>query len=200
MSHKPGRNVTQAGPKCHTRAKMSHSHVIIFINNNDYFLEAHIYSMNVILTSYNNNLITSKSGQTGLTKCIKWLTSAHHLPVEWWETGRGCVTQVQAICCQVKSPSLRWAGEVTCCPSALRVECKFWLHRRKCSCIYIFKKNGQPHLQLQNSQHTLGLMVGQHTPNKKSPEQIYVCVHTYLRREWSTSLLRDTYMSCIDFV
>ena len=29
MSHKPGRNVTQAGPKCHTRAKMSHSHVII---------------------------------------------------------------------------------------------------------------------------------------------------------------------------
>ena len=32
MSHKPGRNVTQAGPKCHTRAKMSHSHVIIMIN------------------------------------------------------------------------------------------------------------------------------------------------------------------------
>ena len=31
MSHKPGRNVTQAGPKCHTRAKMSHSHVIIHI-------------------------------------------------------------------------------------------------------------------------------------------------------------------------
>ena len=29
MSHKPGRNVTQASPKCHTRAKMSHSHVII---------------------------------------------------------------------------------------------------------------------------------------------------------------------------
>ena len=29
MSHKPGRYVTQAGPKCHTRAKMSHSHVII---------------------------------------------------------------------------------------------------------------------------------------------------------------------------
>ena len=29
MSHKPVRNVTQAGPKCHTRAKMSHSHVII---------------------------------------------------------------------------------------------------------------------------------------------------------------------------
>ena len=29
MSHKPGRNVTQAGPKCHTRAKMSHSHVIM---------------------------------------------------------------------------------------------------------------------------------------------------------------------------
>ena len=29
MSHKPGRNVTQAGPKCHTRAKMSHSHVVI---------------------------------------------------------------------------------------------------------------------------------------------------------------------------
>ena len=29
MSHKPGRNLTQAGPKCHTRAKMSHSHVII---------------------------------------------------------------------------------------------------------------------------------------------------------------------------
>ena len=29
MSHKPGRNVTQAGPKCHTRTKMSHSHVII---------------------------------------------------------------------------------------------------------------------------------------------------------------------------
>ena len=29
MSHKPGRNVTQAGPKCHTRAKISHSHVII---------------------------------------------------------------------------------------------------------------------------------------------------------------------------
>ena len=28
MSHKPVRNVTQAGPKCHTRAKMSHSHVI----------------------------------------------------------------------------------------------------------------------------------------------------------------------------
>ena len=35
MSHKPGRNVTQAGPKCHTRAKMSHSHVII-----RYFTEA----------------------------------------------------------------------------------------------------------------------------------------------------------------
>ena len=30
MSHKPVRNVTQAGPKCHTRAKMSHSHVIIY--------------------------------------------------------------------------------------------------------------------------------------------------------------------------
>ena len=29
MSLKLGRNVTQAGPKCHTRAKMSHSHVII---------------------------------------------------------------------------------------------------------------------------------------------------------------------------
>ena len=29
MSHKQGRNVTQAGPKCHTRAKMSHSHVIM---------------------------------------------------------------------------------------------------------------------------------------------------------------------------
>ena len=29
MSYKPGRNVTQAGPKCHTRAKMSHSHVIM---------------------------------------------------------------------------------------------------------------------------------------------------------------------------
>ena len=29
MSHKLGRNVTQAGPKCHTRAKMSHSHVIM---------------------------------------------------------------------------------------------------------------------------------------------------------------------------
>ena len=28
-SHKPGRNVTQAGPKCHTRDKMSQSHVII---------------------------------------------------------------------------------------------------------------------------------------------------------------------------
>ena len=47
MSHKPGRNVTQAGPKCHTRAKMSHSHVIIghneyshpvFCGNNFYFL------------------------------------------------------------------------------------------------------------------------------------------------------------------
>ena len=39
MSHKPGRNVTQAGPKCHTRAKMSHCHVIILHNdqwhNND---------------------------------------------------------------------------------------------------------------------------------------------------------------------
>ena len=33
MSHKPGRNVTQAGPKCHTRAKMSHSHVIIYNNH-----------------------------------------------------------------------------------------------------------------------------------------------------------------------
>ena len=33
MSHKPGRNVTQAGPKCHTRAKMSHSHVIIGLNS-----------------------------------------------------------------------------------------------------------------------------------------------------------------------
>ena len=33
MSHKPGRNVTQAGPKCHTRAKMSHSHVIMYIND-----------------------------------------------------------------------------------------------------------------------------------------------------------------------
>ena len=33
MSHKPGRNVTQAGPKCHTRAKMSHSHVIIRVNS-----------------------------------------------------------------------------------------------------------------------------------------------------------------------
>ena len=31
MSHKQGRNVTQAGPKCHTRAKMSHSHVIIVV-------------------------------------------------------------------------------------------------------------------------------------------------------------------------
>ena len=31
MSHKPGRNLTQAGPKCHTRAKMSHSHVIMLI-------------------------------------------------------------------------------------------------------------------------------------------------------------------------
>ena len=31
MSHKPGRNVTQAGPKCHTRAKMSHSHVIMLL-------------------------------------------------------------------------------------------------------------------------------------------------------------------------
>ena len=29
MSHKQGRNVTQAGPKCHTRAKMSHGHVIM---------------------------------------------------------------------------------------------------------------------------------------------------------------------------
>ena len=29
MSHKPVRNVTQAGPKCHTRAKISHSHVIM---------------------------------------------------------------------------------------------------------------------------------------------------------------------------
>ena len=33
MSHKPVRNVTQAGPKCHTRAKMSHSHVIINFNS-----------------------------------------------------------------------------------------------------------------------------------------------------------------------
>ena len=33
MSQKPGRNVTQAGPKCHTRAKMSHSHVIIRSHN-----------------------------------------------------------------------------------------------------------------------------------------------------------------------
>ena len=32
MSHKPVRNVTQAGPKCHTRAKMSHSRVIIHNN------------------------------------------------------------------------------------------------------------------------------------------------------------------------
>ena len=32
MSHKPGQNVTQAGPKCHTRAKMSHSHVVILIH------------------------------------------------------------------------------------------------------------------------------------------------------------------------
>ena len=31
MSHKPGRNLTQAGPKCHTRAKMSHSHVIMLL-------------------------------------------------------------------------------------------------------------------------------------------------------------------------
>ena len=33
MSHKQGRNVTQAGPKCHTRAKMSHSHVIISVSD-----------------------------------------------------------------------------------------------------------------------------------------------------------------------
>ena len=45
MSHKPGRNLTQAGPKCHTRAKMSHSHVIILLHainlnncNKSYFL------------------------------------------------------------------------------------------------------------------------------------------------------------------
>ena len=102
------------------------------------FLEAHIYSMNVILTSYNNKnnqLRTWKSDYKRFTKCINWLTSAPHLPIEWWETGRGCITQVQATCCQEKSPSPRWAGEVTCFLTALRLECEFWFHRRKYSYI-----------------------------------------------------------------
>ena len=37
-----------------------------------------------------SNLITCRSDHKGFTKCIKWLISAHHLPVAWWETGRGC--------------------------------------------------------------------------------------------------------------
>ena len=47
MSHKPGRNVTQAGPKCHTRAKMSHSHVIIPNNMTVWILAGNYISFTI---------------------------------------------------------------------------------------------------------------------------------------------------------
>ena len=52
MSHKPGRNVTQAGPKCHTRAKMSHSHVIIQSNAVSHWLVANLETVLNVMYLY----------------------------------------------------------------------------------------------------------------------------------------------------
>ena len=125
---------------------------------------------------YNNNLITER-----FTKCMKWLTSSPHLPVEWWETGRGCITQVQATCCQIKSPSLRWASEVTRCLSALRVEYKFWLHRRNIHVYTSLKKWATWHAAAKFSTH-IGFD-GWTTHKKKSPEHIYVCVCAHISKK-----------------
>ena len=58
MSHKPGRNVTQAGPKCHTRAKMSHSHVIMLYSIVCYSEESSMHSMKQCPANFSCIIVT----------------------------------------------------------------------------------------------------------------------------------------------
>ena len=66
MSHKPGRNVTQAGPKCHTRAKMSHSHVII-ATDTWFFVVARLQANGNDLVCYLHTIFERCVGNLGTT-------------------------------------------------------------------------------------------------------------------------------------
>ena len=91
MSHKPGRNVTQAGPKCHTRAKMSHSHVIIF----------YIYRLLIIIQMWLRHLEQCRNNNGKWNKEQRWVMRSHtldHMVTYQWQMEQGTPLDYAVIC------------------------------------------------------------------------------------------------------